>query len=211
MLRIEKEKLAQYEIIEFKGEIITISDNSELKKIEVLKNEKIIGIDSESKPMFKRGKIQKLDLIQLSTHSICFLIQVKKLTNLILLHEILTSTNIQKIGVSLDDDIKKIRDFVGCELENYIDLAKMAKSKGIIQSGARNLTARYLERRLSKSQQTSNWSNDLLSKRQKIYASTDAWICLEIYPRLLSDKTDYKKLLRIEEDELNSNGNDIIK
>jgi ribonuclease D len=147
MLRIEKEKLAGYDIIEFNGEIITISTNSDLMQIKPLLDEKRIGIDTESKPMFKKGRKQKLDLIQLATESKCFLIQIKQISEFDLIHSVLTSTNIEKLGVSLDDDIKKINEFVGCDLECYTDLAKMAKQKGIVQTGARNLTARYFKKK----------------------------------------------------------------
>ncbi|HLP45911.1 MAG TPA: 3'-5' exonuclease domain-containing protein 2, partial [Candidatus Kapabacteria bacterium] len=80
----------------------------------------------------------------------------------------------------------------------FIDLCKIAKEKGIIQVGARALTARYLGRRLVKTAQKTNWAQSRLSHKQQVYAASDAWICLEIYPHLLADPTDYRQF--IEED-----------
>ena len=38
--------------------------------------------------------------------------------------------------------------------------------------------------RISKSQQLTNWENDVLTDKQKLYAATDAWACLKIYNEL---------------------------
>jgi ribonuclease D len=48
----------------------------------------------------------------------------------------------------------------------------------------KKLSAIILGRRISKSQQVSNWDADILTEAQLRYAATDAWICLEIYTAL---------------------------
>jgi len=58
------------------------------------------------------------------------------------------------------------------------------KELGAESIGARNLSAMILDIRISKSAQTSNWENEILSQKQIRYAATDAWICLEIYNKL---------------------------
>jgi ribonuclease D len=57
----------------------------------------------------------------------------------------------------------------------------------------RGLTARYLRHRLPKTAQKTNWARSELTKKQRIYAASDAWICLKIYPHILEDTTDYRK------------------
>ncbi|MCB0280025.1 MAG: hypothetical protein KDD94_11000, partial [Calditrichaeota bacterium] len=74
-----------------------------------------------------------------------------------------------------------------------IDLSSLASKKGIIQIGIQALVARYINRYISKRQQRSNWENDVLSKQQQVYAATDAWICLKLYPELIADETDYRQ------------------
>ena len=39
--------------------------------------------------------------------------------------------------------------------------------------------------KISKSQQLSNWEAKELSQAQKMYAATDAWVCREMYLKLL--------------------------
>jgi len=110
-----------------------------------------------------------------------------------LLEPLLTSNNIKKIGIGLAHDINKLKGFNGITLRGLIDLSMLAQGKGIIQTGARGLTARYLQKRLVKTAQTTNWARLELSDKQKNYAATDAWVCLKIFPLLMKDKIDYKK------------------
>ena len=57
----------------------------------------------------------------------------------------------------------------------------------IKHAGVRSLTAIFLEGRISKNQQTSNWDKEHLTEPQQVYAATDAWICLKIYDKLLNE------------------------
>ena len=65
------------------------------------------------------------------------------------------------------------------------DIAKELGSKHI---GVKKLAAIFLERRISKNQQISNWENDQLTEPQIKYAATDAWICLTIYNEMKDKK-----------------------
>ena len=47
------------------------------------------------------------------------------------------------------------------------------------------MAALVLNIRISKAQQVSNWENPVLSKAQIDYAATDAWLCREVYLRLI--------------------------
>lgn len=50
------------------------------------------------------------------------------------------------------------------------------------------MSAIILGFRISKSQQLSNWEADKLSEPQKLYAATDAWVCLKMYKKLLASE-----------------------
>jgi ribonuclease D len=52
----------------------------------------------------------------------------------------------------------------------------------------KKLAANILGIRISKSQQLSNWEADVLSSGQKMYAATDAWVCREMYLKLLKSE-----------------------
>ena len=75
-------------------------------------------------------------------------------------------------------NLKKIEEFTPGGFE---DLAPLAQSLKIEQTGLRNLTAIFFSQRLSKSAQLSNWQKSPLSPSQETYAATDAWISRELY------------------------------
>ena len=57
-------------------------------------------------------------------------------------------------------------------------------------SAARSLQKIYailFDMKISKSQQLSNWDAETLTEAQTSYAAIDAWACIRIYRRLLSD------------------------
>ena len=69
-------------------------------------------------------------------------------------------------------------------LQKAVDLAALARARGIKAQGLRSLAASLLGFRISKSAQCSNWERDELSPQQIRYAATDAWVGRELYARL---------------------------
>ena len=69
---ISKPELANMPKVAFKGNIYTISSEGEMKKVfQALKHYKIVGIDTETRPSFKKGKMNKVALLQIATDDIC--------------------------------------------------------------------------------------------------------------------------------------------
>ena len=50
------------------------------------------------------------------------------------------------------------------------------------------MTAIILGFRISKTQQLSNWEAENLSEAQSRYAATDAWVCREMYLKLMKSE-----------------------
>jgi len=192
--RLSRDYINSLPIIRFEGKVEVINDPSVAKKIvKKLSREKFLGFDTESKPSFKPGVSHPISLIQIATLKASYLFQVNGNDLIPLLEPLLTSEKVKKVGIGLAHDINKLKGFNGIILKGLIDLSSMAGDKGIIQTGARGLTARYLQKRLVKSAQTTNWARHELSEKQKTYAATDAWVCLKIYPLLKKDKINYRK------------------
>lgn len=193
--RMSSDYINSLPIIHFQGKVIVINDieqaNGFLKR---LKSEKYIGFDTESRPSFSKGISYLPSIIQLATQNAAYLFQLEKTRILDELVDLFSSPSIKKIGIGTQNDIEKLQEIRKFQARGFIDLSKIAAQKGIIQVGARALTARYLEHRLTKSSQKSNWALGHLTQKQKEYAATDAWICLKIFPLLLSDSTDYSQL-----------------
>ena len=70
----------------------------------------------------------------------------------------------------------------------FVDLQKIVWEWGIRDKSVKKMAAIILGFRVSKTQQLSNWEADSLSEAQCRYAATDAWVCREMYLKLLSSE-----------------------
>jgi ribonuclease D len=95
--------------------------------------------------------------------------------------EILENPTIVKTGVALKDDLNNLQKIQAFQPSGFEDIAKIAQTLKIEQTGLRNLTAIFFKHRLSKSAQLSNWEKQPLSPAQINYAATDAWISRQLY------------------------------
>jgi len=100
--------------------------------------------------------------------------------------ELLSSPEHLKVGVAIRDDLRAMQRFYPFNPVGVVDLAELARSKGVEAQGLRTLAASLLGFRISKGARCSNWENAVLTPQQIRYAATDAWIGRELYFRLLS-------------------------
>jgi ribonuclease D len=184
---ITKEEIQEKPIIYFEGPIFVIDGPSDAKiAIEKLSQNSILGFDTETKPIFRKGRRNSIAILQLSTQTEAFLFRLQK-------HfppeikPLLENPEIKKIGAAIHDDLKSLKKYLEFEPGGFIDLQNFVKQFEIENSGLKKLAAIVLGRRISKSQQTSNWENPVLTEAQQIYAATDAWVCLEIFKQLNSN------------------------
>jgi len=186
---IDKDDIKLLPLKKFEGETYLIDSHDKLKDaIEFLKNQPLLGFDTETRPSFKKGRTNSVALLQLSSENKAFLFRINKVGLPYSVVKILADKHILKVGVAIRDDIrilKKINPFLP---ETFIDLQDFVKNYGIEDMGLLKLAAIVLDWRISKAQQLSNWENELLTPAQLNYAATDAWICLEIYKKLLQNK-----------------------
>ncbi len=149
--------------------------------MQYLKNQPILGFDTETRPTFKKGQNHQVALLQLSTDDEAFLIR----TNLIGLSpgliRVLASPSILKIGVAIRDDIKILQRITPFKPGGFVELQEMVKLYGIENFSLKKLAAIVCNVRISKSQRLTNWEAPFLTEQQQIYAATDAWIAYLIY------------------------------
>lgn len=192
--RISKEYINTLPIIRFDGDVVMVTSEQQADDaLKRLVEETWLGFDTESKPSFTKGTSYPVSLVQFSTEDTAYLFQLKKTGFTDGLVEILENKRIKKIGVGIKTDIAKLQELRPFIPGGFVDLSELAAAKGIIQVGVRGLTARYLNKRLPKTAQKTNWARSELTMKQQIYAASDAWICLKIYPIILEDTTDYRK------------------
>lgn len=205
--RLSKEYVSSLEAIRFCGEISVVSAHEEVEiACEELSSYNELGFDTESRPSFRKGISYPVSLVQLSTSSKSFLFQLNGNGLPKELVRIFSNPEIKKIGIGIKEDIKKLKEVELFDEKGFVDLGDIASEKGIIQFGARALSARYLGKKIVKSAQKTNWARRDLTEKQKIYAATDAWVCLQIYPILLADQTDYREYASLEEPVEDLNG-----
>jgi ribonuclease D len=127
-------------------------------------------------------------LLQLSGQSRAFLFRLHQLGVPQKLADLLSNKGVLKIGAAVRDDIRGLQEYNKFEPGGFVDLQKMTEDFGIEEKSVRKMSAIILKKRVSKSQQLSNWENFKLSPAQMKYAATDAWICCEMYNRLKRHK-----------------------
>lgn len=189
---ITKEDLYKLPTVQFTGTIHLIDDlESSITACSILRNELFLGFDTETKPSFKKGSLNKVSLLQLSNHSDAWLFRLNKIGLPVHLAEILANPYICKLGIAIRDDIRLLNQLYNFKAEGFIEMQEFVKQFGIENSGLSKIAGIVLNSRVSKSQQLSNWENELLTEPQKIYAATDAWAALEIYEVLSHYDKDY--------------------
>ncbi len=145
----------------------------------------VIGFDTETKPSFKKGRVNKIALIQLSNREEAWLFRINKIGFPGELKELLEDEKVLKIGAGLNDDMQRIRKLDGrINPGGFLDLQKYVEAFNIESKSLKKMVAIVLGFKISKSQQMSNWEAEELSEMQQVYAATDAWACLEVYIKL---------------------------
>ena len=200
--KITKAEIATLPKVLFPGRIFVIYTEADADKaISYLQTQRIVGVDTETRPSFKRGTTHKVALLQISTSDTCFLFRLNQIGMPPSLQEFLMSDTL-KIGLSLKDDFTMLRrrKDVNAEEGNWIELQDYVGRFGIEDRSLQKIFANLFGQKISKSQRLSNWEAETLSEGQMKYAATDAWACVEIYNCLSElERTGAYELIKVEE------------
>jgi len=145
--------------------------------------ESVVGLDTETRPSFRKGESHLPCLAQVATARAVYLFPLQRLDCSRELAELLGDPLIIKAGVSLAHDLRQLKLVFPFEEASVVELGDVARHGGVGQSGVRNLAANFLGFRIPKGNRTSNWAARRLSPAQITYAATDAWACRELYLR----------------------------
>jgi ribonuclease D len=192
---ISPELIAELPLRQFGGRIVLVDTIETLHEaLKMLGGHTVLGFDTETKPSFKKGQINKVSMLQLSYHDTCFIIRLNKVGLCDELVHLLSSTSIIKVGLSIRDDFRELSKLRHFHPAGFIDLQSYVEDFGVTDKSLKKLSALIMGYRISKSQQTSNWEAEHLSEAQLIYAATDAWVCLEIYRKLKEIEARFKQI-----------------
>lgn len=183
--KFDKKSISDLPRVTFPGKIVVVLTEFEAQKaVDFLLSADILGIDSETRPVFKKGQHHKVALLQVSTKDVCFLFRLNLIGMPSCIVRLLEDTTILKVGLSLHDDFMMLHQRRDFKIGRFIDLQNMVSEFGIEDLSLQKLYANLFHERITKRQQLSNWEAPILTEQQKIYAATDAWTCIQIYERL---------------------------
>lgn len=175
--RLGKDDINALPLFHYEGKVTFACSSEELEAaLSRLSGETVLGFDTETPPVFRKGKSHAPTLVQLAgaREVVLFHFKWQPFGNgLISLFE---NPAIIKTGVAVRDDMRFLSKIVSFAPQSVIDLSQIAQYNRIANLGLRGLAAAFLGLRISKSERCSNWGNSELTPRQIRYAATDAWI-----------------------------------
>jgi len=184
---ITNEQIGALPLHSYKGAVAVINKAELLPKVfREVNQHAVIGFDTETRPSFRKGKQYTVSLMQIAIPNKVYLIRLNNTGFQSNILDFMQNPDIIKSGVGLRDDLNALKKLSPFDPQGFIDLAPLAKQAGLQVESVKKLTALLLGFRISKSAQTSNWEVDQLSTKQIEYAATDAWVCLELYHKLIT-------------------------
>jgi len=187
MRSIAREDLANLAIRRYEGTVSQVATLQDLEEARAdFRQERVVGLDTETRPSFRKGESHLPCLVQAATARAVYLFQLRRLEVFPALVEIFASPATVKTGVGLAHDLRQLKLVFPFSVENALDLGVVARRRGVGQTGVRNLAGMFLGFRIPKGNRTSNWERLNLSPAQITYAATDAWACRELYLRFES-------------------------
>lgn len=199
----DKSKIGTLPRVLFAGRIVVVLTEQEAEKaVRYLLSQPILGMDTETRPSFKKGQVHQVALLQVSSYDVCFLFRLNQLGLSPSVKRLLEDTTVPKIGLSLRDDLNSLRRLGNFETGLFIDLQNRVSEVGVEDKSLQKLYANFFGQRISKREQLTNWEADILSDKQKLYAATDAWSCIMLYEELMRlEQTGDYELIKVNDDE----------
>ena len=182
---IDKETINTMPLVTFDGRIKVVDNLWDIEKAAInLEKCSIIGIDTETRPSFRKGEVHLVSLLQLATDEVCYLFRLNKVGLTPSIVRLLENPQLLKIGLSLKDDFLMLTKRASFKPEGYIELQEYVSAFGIEEKSLQKIYAILFGEKISKGQRLSNWDAEQLTIAQQEYAAIDAWACLKIYHKL---------------------------
>ena len=198
--KFDKKSIAELPTVTFPGKTVVVMSESEAEKaVDFLLSNDILGVDTETRPSFKKGESHMVSLLQVSTSNICFLFRLNHIGITPAILRLLENTTVPMVGLSLHDDMLSLHKRVGFTPGNFIDLQDIVGELGIEDLSLQKLYANLFHQKISKRQRLTNWDSDVLNDKQKAYAALDAWACINLYKEILRLKNSGDYVLVITE------------
>ena len=187
--KLEKQEINALPLKTYDGKICVINTLQDVKpSCDLLQKENILGFDTETRPAFHKGEHYSPSIVQLAGKKSVFIFQLHQVGFCKPIKQLLSNRNILKCGVAIKHDLSELNLLSKFTPKGFVDLGELAREAFIPHHGLRGLAAYCLNFRISKQAQTSNWNIKTLSKKQILYAATDAWVGRELYLKFKKEK-----------------------
>ena len=199
--KFDKPTIATLKRVVFNGKIVVVSTPAQAESaIDYLLAQPVLGLDTETRPSFTKGKHYKCSLLQVANQSICFLFRLNYIGMCPAIARLLGDKTVTKVGLAWNNDLLGLRELGEFEAGSFVDLQDLVREIGIEDQSLVKIYANLFGERISKADRLSNWERDILKDTQKIYAAIDAWACVRIYEEVLRLKAtgDYELVVKEE-------------
>ena len=204
--KFDKATINALPLVEYPHKINVILNEYEAERaVEYLLTCDILGVDTETKPAFRRGQNHKVALLQVATRDQCFLFRLNHFGMPQSLIKLLSNRMVPMVGLSWHDDIISLHRRAEFTPGWFIDIQDIIGNLGIEDKSLQKLYANLFGEKISKRQRLTNWEADVLTDKQKEYAAIDAWAYINLYDeimRLMATK-DYD-LIKVAEENPNT-------
>ena len=199
--KFDKPTIATLKRVVFNGKIVVINTPAQAESaVDYLLAQPVLGLDTETRPSFTKGKHYKCSLLQVANQSICFLFRLNYIGMCPAIARMLGDKTVTKVGLAWNNDLLGLRELGEFEAGSFVDLQDLVREIGIEDQSLVKIYANLFGERISKADRLSNWERDILKDTQKIYAAIDAWACVRIYNEVLRLKAtgDYELVVKEE-------------
>ena len=199
--KFDKPTIATLKRVVFNGKIVVVSTPAQAESaVDYLLAQPVLGLDTETRPSFTKGKHYKCSLLQVANQSICFLFRLNYIGMCPAIARLLGDKTVTKVGLAWNNDLLGLRELGEFEAGSFVDLQDLVREIGIEDQSLVKIYANLFGERISKADRLSNWERDILKDTQKIYAAIDAWACVRIYEEVLRLKAtgDYELVVKEE-------------
>ena len=202
--KVSKDQISNLKRVEYNDRIFVIVSPKEAERaVDFLLTQPILGLDTETRPAFRKGENFLCSLLQVATHNCCFLFRLNHIGLCPAIVRLLEDKTVKKVGLAWQNDLLSLRKLGAFKAGTFIDIQDLVKEIGIEDQSLVKIYANLFGQRISKADRLSNWERDVLKKSQKIYAAIDAWACIQIYEKVISLKETGDYQLQIVSEENN--------
>ena len=185
--KFDKSIINSLPLVTFPGKIIVVLNEYEAERaVEYLLSCDVLGVDTETRPAFRKGNNHKVALLQVATRKECFLFRLNHLGLPKSLLRLLSNKQVPMVGLSWHDDLMSLHRREQFEPGWFIDIQDIIGNLGIVDKSLQKLYANLFGEKISKRQRLTNWEADVLTERQKEYAAIDAWACIKLYDEIMN-------------------------